>query len=191
MKPENDATSIRVLSPGNGGDVTQSNDATAIAAALNGNETKQSIDQSQGGSGRSGSGDATQIAGQSAASNSQSADADAKAVQVKREQLGHVDPRAEPGQRRRRHAVELREGHRPRGERQRDEAVDRPDAGRLGPAARRRSRGRRRRTTRTPTRMRRPFSGSRATLPRRSASSARARAATSRSRTTLSRSARR
>ena len=81
-KPENDATSIRVLSPGNGGDVTQSNDAVAIGAALNGNETKQSIDQSQGGSGRSGSGDATQIAGQSAYSK-QSADADAKAVQVK------------------------------------------------------------------------------------------------------------
>jgi hypothetical protein len=82
FKPENEATSIRVLSPGDGGNVTQSNDATAVAAALNGNETKQSIDQTQGGSGRSGSGDATQIAGQSASSK-QSADADAKAVQVK------------------------------------------------------------------------------------------------------------
>jgi hypothetical protein len=71
-----------VLSPGDGGDVTQSNDAVAIGAALNGNETKQSVDQTQGGSGRSGSGDATQIAGQSADSR-QSADADAKAVQVK------------------------------------------------------------------------------------------------------------
>ena len=79
-KPSNDATSIRVLSPGDGGNVTQSNDATAVAAALNGNETKQSTDQSQGGSGRSGSGDYTQIAGQSASSR-QSADADAKAVQ--------------------------------------------------------------------------------------------------------------
>ena len=35
--------------PGNGGDVTQSNDAVAIGAASNGNETKQSIDQVQGG----------------------------------------------------------------------------------------------------------------------------------------------
>ena len=269
VAPSNDALSIRVLSPGNDGDVTQSNAATAGAvaangnetkqsidqtqagsglrlgrhadrrpgrvleavrrrrrgrgagearerrhldpraeprqrwrrhaverrcrdrAALNDNETKQSIDQSQGGSGRSGSGDATQIAGQSAASNGQSADADAKAVQVKPSNSATVDPRAEPGQRRRRHAVEHREGRRPRGERQRDEAVDRPDAGRLGRQTRRRSRGRLRRTTRTPTRMRRPFSGSRATPPRRSASSARARAATSRSRTTLSRSARR
>ena len=67
MKPENTAGSIRVLSPGNDGDVTQSNDTTAVAAALNGNETKQSVDQSQGGCRRrrSGTDDATQIAGQS------------------------------------------------------------------------------------------------------------------------------
>ena len=104
--PSNDAQSIRVLSPGNGGDLTQSNSATAGAAALNGNETDQSIDQSQGGhssapsdarkpdekSGygsdeKSGYGsdkgsDYTQVAGQ-AASNKQDADADATAVQVK------------------------------------------------------------------------------------------------------------
>ncbi len=49
--PSNDAQSIRVLSPGNGGDLTQSNSATAGAAALNGNETDQSTDQSQNGSG--------------------------------------------------------------------------------------------------------------------------------------------
>ena len=48
VKPENAASSIRVLSPGDGGDVTQSNDAVAIGAALNGNETKQSVDQTQG-----------------------------------------------------------------------------------------------------------------------------------------------
>ena len=41
--------SIRVLSPGNGGDVTQSNSATAGAAALNGNETDQTVDQTQSG----------------------------------------------------------------------------------------------------------------------------------------------
>ena len=104
--PSNDAQSIRVLSPGNGGDLTQSNSATAGAAALNGNETDQSIDQSQGGhssapsdarkpdekSGygsdeKSGYGsdkgsDYTQVAGQEA-SNKQDADADATAVQVK------------------------------------------------------------------------------------------------------------
>ncbi len=95
VKPSNSASSIRVLSPGDDGDVTQSNDTTALSAALNGNKTDQSIDQSQGSapmdaakaddskdmSHPSGS-DYTQIAGQSA-DNKQSADADAKAVQIK------------------------------------------------------------------------------------------------------------
>jgi hypothetical protein len=96
VKPSNNATSIRVLSPGDDGDVTQSNNATALSAAANGNETNQSIDQSQGSApmdaakadegkekkaSPSGS-DYTQIAGQSA-DNHQSADADATAVQVK------------------------------------------------------------------------------------------------------------
>ena len=49
VKPSNEATSIRVLSKGDNGDVTQSNDATALAIAANDNETKQSIDQEQGG----------------------------------------------------------------------------------------------------------------------------------------------
>jgi hypothetical protein len=94
VKPTNTASSIRVLSPGDGGDVTQSNNATGLAAALNGNKTDQSIDQSQGGAPKepaktedaksvypSGS-SYTQIAGQSA-DNKQSADADATAVQIK------------------------------------------------------------------------------------------------------------
>jgi hypothetical protein len=83
VKPSNDALSIRVLSPGNDGDVSQSNKVTAIGAALNDNDTTQSIDQSQTGSsdkGKHGS-DYTQIAGQDAG-NRQYADADAKAVQV-------------------------------------------------------------------------------------------------------------
>ena len=76
---KNDDQSIRVLSPGNGGDVTQSNSATAGAAALNGNETDQTTDQTQSGGGYGS--DQTQIAGQ-AASNDQSADAAAAAFQV-------------------------------------------------------------------------------------------------------------
>ena len=80
LAPSNDAQSIRVLSPGNGGDLTQSNSATAGAAALNGNETDQSTDQSQSGGGYGS--DQTQVAGQ-AASSDQSADADAAAFQVK------------------------------------------------------------------------------------------------------------
>lgn len=79
LAPTNDAQSIRVLSPGNGGDVTQSNSATAGAAALNGNETDQNTDQTQSGAGYGS--DQTQIAGQ-AASNDQSADAAAAAFQV-------------------------------------------------------------------------------------------------------------
>ena len=95
IAPSNSVGSIRVLSPGNDGDVTQSNSATAGAAALNGNQTDQSVDQSQAGGAapsyadekkpdaKSGSGsDYTQVAGQ-AASNHQDADADATAVQVK------------------------------------------------------------------------------------------------------------
>jgi hypothetical protein len=77
---KNDASSIRVLSPGDNGDVTQSNSASAGALAANGNKTDQTVDQSQTGGGKGS--DYTQIAGQSA-ENKQKADADAKAVQVK------------------------------------------------------------------------------------------------------------
>ena len=80
LAPSNSVTSIRVLSPGNDGDVTQSNAATAGAIAANDNDTTQSTDQSQTGGGSAS--DYTQIAGQDSASH-QSADADAAAVQVK------------------------------------------------------------------------------------------------------------
>jgi hypothetical protein len=80
VKPSNEASSIRVLSKGDDGDVTQSNNATAVGLALNANKTKQSIDQMQSGHGQGS--DYTQIAGQ-LAKNDQKADADAKAVQIK------------------------------------------------------------------------------------------------------------
>ena len=73
--PSNTAVGIRVLSPGDGGDVSQSNSADADAKAANGNLTGQEIDQSQGGSG-------TQVAGQKNDSD-QSAEAGAAAVQEK------------------------------------------------------------------------------------------------------------
>ena len=98
VKPSNTAASIRVLSPGNGGNVTQSNDATAVGIAANDNETKHWIDQTQGSGsmdakapatkdakkdGYSGKGSSyTQIAGQKADSE-QKAYADATAVQLK------------------------------------------------------------------------------------------------------------
>ena len=75
----NRAYDIRVLSPGDSGDVTQSNNVTAVGIAANDNDTKQSLDQSQTGGG-SGS-DYTQIAGQEATSE-QDADADATAKQI-------------------------------------------------------------------------------------------------------------
>ena len=45
--PTNSAGSIRVLSPGDNGSVTQSNNTTAAAIAANGNKTTQGVDQSQ------------------------------------------------------------------------------------------------------------------------------------------------
>ncbi|MCZ7587576.1 MAG: hypothetical protein M5U27_01660 [Gaiella sp.] len=80
LAPSNQVGSIRVLSPGDNGNVMQSNEATAGAAALNGNETQQTTDQLQGGGGYGS--DQTQIAGQAAGSD-QTADADATAVQLK------------------------------------------------------------------------------------------------------------
>ena len=53
-KPSNTAVGIRVLSPGDDGNVHQSNSADANALAGNINLTGQTIDQSQGGDGCAG-----------------------------------------------------------------------------------------------------------------------------------------
>jgi hypothetical protein len=79
VKPTNSVDSIRVLSPGDDGDVTQSNSTTALAAALNLNDTDQSIDQQQSGSGHGS--DYLQVAGQGNWSGQQ-ADADSTAIQL-------------------------------------------------------------------------------------------------------------
>ena len=47
----NENAPIRVLSPGGSGSVEQSNDVTALAVALNLNETCQALMQSQSGHG--------------------------------------------------------------------------------------------------------------------------------------------
>src|SRR5690349_8684360 len=73
--PSNTAVDIRVLSPGDDGNVSQSNSADANALAGNGNLTGQNIDQAQGGSG-------TQVAGQDNSSG-QAAEAGAIALQDK------------------------------------------------------------------------------------------------------------
>jgi len=73
-KPTNTNISVRVLSPGDDGDVTQTNEASSEATAGNLNVTEQHADQTQGG----GSGD--QAIGQSA-DNDQKALAGALTVQ--------------------------------------------------------------------------------------------------------------
>ena len=95
--PKNDASSIRVLSPGDNGDVTQSNSATAGALAANDNKTEQTVDQSQTGGGKGS--DYTQIAGQSA-ENNQKRGRRREGRSAQSEQHGDLDPRAEPRRRR-------------------------------------------------------------------------------------------
>jgi hypothetical protein len=51
VHPSNDNISVRVLSPGNDGDVNQSNNSEAKSFAGNANGTLQKTDQAQGGSG--------------------------------------------------------------------------------------------------------------------------------------------
>jgi hypothetical protein len=77
IAPSNENHSIRVGSPGADGPVSQSNGTLALAGALNGNATSQTIGQSQGVSGGTG----VQAAGQKAESD-QHATADADAYQV-------------------------------------------------------------------------------------------------------------
>ena len=80
-KPSNSNISVRVLSPGDGGDVKQSNEASSKAEAGNLNLTEQKADQSQeGDSCKCGSG--LQVIGQSAKSE-QDAAAIAATIQEK------------------------------------------------------------------------------------------------------------
>jgi hypothetical protein len=76
--PTNQNISVRVLSPGDGGDVTQANTVSSDATAANANLTGQSADQTQSGS--CGCDAGTQAVGQSA-SNDQAAAALSLAAQ--------------------------------------------------------------------------------------------------------------
>ena len=69
----NENDSVRVLSPGDSGDVSQSNVASSNAAAGNTNWTKQDADQSQGGDSCKCGSDGLQLIGQSADSEQQAA----------------------------------------------------------------------------------------------------------------------
>ena len=64
--PSNKNISVRVLSPGNGGDVSQSNTASSNAAAGNTNATDQQAEQSQGSSSCACGHGGSQLIGQSA-----------------------------------------------------------------------------------------------------------------------------
>ena len=83
IKPTNQNISVRVLSPGDDGDVSQTNSSTALSGAFNKNDTSQSIDQSQAGSGRCGCADGIGIqAGGQKAFNWQHADSNAESKQI-------------------------------------------------------------------------------------------------------------
>ncbi len=73
---KNENIAVRILSPGKGGSVSQSNTAIAGSLAKNGNATTQTASQSQGG----GYGSGEQVVGQ-AATNDQDAWSDADATQ--------------------------------------------------------------------------------------------------------------
>ena len=77
INPTNTNISVRVLSPGDDGDVTQSNESDAVSFAGNSNETAQSVDQTQGGGGGVGVQEAAQEAW-----NDQTAVSHAESTQV-------------------------------------------------------------------------------------------------------------
>jgi hypothetical protein len=77
INPNNTNVSVRVLSPGDDGDVTQSNQSGAGSFAGNSNDTSQTVDQSQSGAGGVGIQESGQLAG-----NEQHADSNAESTQV-------------------------------------------------------------------------------------------------------------
>jgi len=78
VNPTNQNISVRVLSPGDNGSVTQTNSSSAESFAGNSNDTTQGVGQTQAGGGGTGIQEAGQLAG-----NEQWADSEAKSVQVK------------------------------------------------------------------------------------------------------------
>jgi hypothetical protein len=83
IKPTNRNISVRIHSPGDDGDVEQSNSSKAVSKAGNEAETNQAVEQEQsGGRGKCCSGAGVQAVGQEAKTG-QKADADAESVQYK------------------------------------------------------------------------------------------------------------
>ena len=81
VKPSNDNIAVRVLSPGDGSKVNQSNSSEAGAKAVNGNGTTQAAEQVAAGDCRCHGGDVLQLIGQKNSSD-QHADADATSEQI-------------------------------------------------------------------------------------------------------------
>ena len=81
-KPTNSNIAVRIDSPGNAGEVTQTNSSTAASLAVNANKADQSATQQQAGGACCTSGSGTQGAGQTA-TNDQSATSDATSTQYK------------------------------------------------------------------------------------------------------------
>ena len=77
-QPSNTNISVRVLSPGNDGAVSQENNSSAVSNAANQNTTSQTVDQSQSGAGATAIQEALQKAG-----NQQAAVSNAESTQVK------------------------------------------------------------------------------------------------------------
>ena len=125
-QPSNKNVSVRVLSPGDDGNVTQSNTVSSNATAANANVTGQSATQTQGGS--CGCTGGTQATGQKADS-SQAATALSYREAVRREQHEHPRQGPEPWRQRRRLADEQRRFRRDRCERQRHGPVRRAGCG--------------------------------------------------------------
>ena len=124
--PSNTNVSVRVLSPGNDGNVTQSNTVSSNATAANANVTGQSATQTQGGS--CGCAGGTQAVGQEADS-SQAATALSYAKQSGASNKNIARQGPEPWRQRRRHADEQRRFRRDRCEHQRHGPVRRSDLG--------------------------------------------------------------
>ena len=121
VKPTNQNISVRVLSPGDDGTVTQSNSSAALAAAANANTTGQSAQQA-------GAGAAQQAIGQLAA-NGQSADAYAESTQVKPTNRNISVRVLSPGDDGDGHAVQQVAGERAGGQRERHRPVRPPVGG--------------------------------------------------------------
>ena len=147
-KPSNENAPVRVLSPGDGGAVSQSNDASSNATAGNLNVTGQSADQAQtGGSCKCGSG--LQVIGQFADNEQEPRRLSPRRSRRSRRTTNAPRSGSQPRQRRSRLAVERGVVERDGRERERNEADCRSGAGRGSGHAGRSARLRRTRKARS------------------------------------------